>query len=403
MNIFIGILLLCALLGLWDKISGGKMGLAAEFDGGLASMASLALSIVGIYCIGVTAVRSNPEAIASFASRLPFDASVLIGSLLAPDLGGHAIAKELAATPALGIYSGVMVSSCLGALISFTLPIALTVIRREDTSLFMQGSVWGIVTIPAGVAVGALLIGLPVKELVRNLLPILLLCVCICLALIKAAEATIRVLSVVGNLVRIDSLVLFALVMLGLFLPACQIASDTLIFESLTIVAKIAVVVAGSMVAASLILRFFQKGIGRIAGWLGVNSYSVVGLIISLATCISMIPMMEKMDDRGKVMNAAFAVSGSFVLGGSWPSSPVWSPRRWYPPLLPPSWWAASARRPPPWHLRRNPATDPGNRHPWSKKTAVCSCPVKIRAGAGGCFVLRRGIVGLIFKLSQKI
>ena len=47
MNIFIGILLLCALLGLWDKISGGKMGLAAEFDGGLASMASLALSIVG--------------------------------------------------------------------------------------------------------------------------------------------------------------------------------------------------------------------------------------------------------------------------------------------------------------------------------------------------------------------
>lgn len=254
---------------------------------------------------------------ASFASRLPFDASVLIGSLLAPDLGGHAIAKELAATPALGIYSGVMVSSCLGALISFTLPIALTVIRREDTSLFMQGSVWGIVTIPAGVAVGALLTGLPVKELVRNLLPILLLCAGICLALIKAAEATIRVLSVVGNLVRIASLVLFALVMLGLFLPACQIASDTLIFESLTIVVKIAVVVAGSMVAASLILRFFQKGISRIAGWLGVNSYSVVGLIISLATCISMIPMMEKNGmTRGKVMNAAFAVSGSFVLGG---------------------------------------------------------------------------------------
>ena len=58
MNIFIGILLLCAFLGLWDKISGGKMGLAAEFDGGLASMTSLALSIVGIYGIGVTAVRA---------------------------------------------------------------------------------------------------------------------------------------------------------------------------------------------------------------------------------------------------------------------------------------------------------------------------------------------------------
>lgn len=255
----------------------------------------------------------------------------------------------------------------------------------------MQGSVWGIVTIPAGVAVGALLTGLPVKELVRNLLPILLLCAGICLALIKAAEATIWVLSVVGNLVRIASLVLFGLVMLGLFLPACQIASDTLIFESLTIVVKIAVVVAGSMVAASLILRFFQKGISRIAGWLGVNSYSVVGLIISLATCISMIPMMEKMDDRGKVMNAAFAVSGSFVLGGQLAFIASVEPPAVVSPLLPPSWLAVSARWPPPWRLHRSPELVPGNRHPWSKKTAVCPCPVKIRAGTGGCFVLRNG------------
>lgn len=68
MNIFIGILLLCAFLGLWDKISGGKMGLAAEFDGGLASMASLALSIVGIYASGSRRSGAIPEAIASFAS-----------------------------------------------------------------------------------------------------------------------------------------------------------------------------------------------------------------------------------------------------------------------------------------------------------------------------------------------
>ena len=51
MNIFIGILLIFALLGLFDKLFGGKLGLAAEFDSGLESMASLALSIVGVYCI----------------------------------------------------------------------------------------------------------------------------------------------------------------------------------------------------------------------------------------------------------------------------------------------------------------------------------------------------------------
>lgn len=48
-------------------------------------------------------------------------------------------------------------------------------------------------------------------------------------------------------------------------------------------------VVAGSMVAASLILRYFYNAIARIADRLGINAYSVVGLIASLATCISMI------------------------------------------------------------------------------------------------------------------
>lgn len=52
-----------------------------------------------------------------------------------------------------------------------------------------------------------------------------------------------------------------------------------LFFESLTIVIKIAVVVAGSMVAASLILRYFYNAIARIADRLGINAYSVVGLI----------------------------------------------------------------------------------------------------------------------------
>ena len=316
MNIFIGILLIFALLGLFDKLFGGKLGLAAEFDSGLESMASLALSIVGVYCIGVTAVKSNPEAIAAFAAHLPFDASILIGSLLAPDMGGYAIAKEMAATPALGIFSGVMVASSLGATISFTLPVALTTIRKEDTAPFMQGIVWGIVTIPAGVVAGALLTGLPMGDLIRNLLPILLLCAGICLCLLKAKDVTIRVLSALGNLVRIASLLLFALVMLGVFLPSYQIVSDDLFFESLTIVIKIAVVVAGSMVAASLILRYFYNAIARIADRLGINAYSVVGLIASLATCISMVPMLDKMDQRGKVMNAAFAVSGAFVLGG---------------------------------------------------------------------------------------
>ena len=43
---------------------------------------------------------------------------------------------------------------------------------------------------------------------------------------------------------------------------------------------------------------------------------AAVGLVLSLATSLSMLPLFGKMDRRGRVMNAAFSVSGAFALGG---------------------------------------------------------------------------------------
>ena len=46
MNILIAILLCFAFLGALDKIIGGKLGIAGEFDRGLAAMGPLCLSTV---------------------------------------------------------------------------------------------------------------------------------------------------------------------------------------------------------------------------------------------------------------------------------------------------------------------------------------------------------------------
>ena len=42
----------------------------------------------------------------------------------------------------------------------------------------------------------------------------------------------------------------------------------------------------------------------------------MVGLIANLVNSVSMLPMLPKMDRRGKLLNAAFSVCGGFVLGG---------------------------------------------------------------------------------------
>ena len=70
------------------------------------------------------------------------------------------------------------------------------------------------------------------------------------------------------------------------------------------------------MVAVQLALTHCKGILRRTADVLHVNEYAAIGLFISLATSISMLPLYEKMDRRGKLLNAAFSVSGAFCLGG---------------------------------------------------------------------------------------
>ena len=51
MNFFVLIMLGLCLLGLVDKILNNKLGLVEAFDRGLNSMGSIAMSMVGFYCI----------------------------------------------------------------------------------------------------------------------------------------------------------------------------------------------------------------------------------------------------------------------------------------------------------------------------------------------------------------
>ena len=316
MNALIAILLLFALLGAVDKIIGGKLGVAEEFDRGLAAMGPLCLSMSGVYCVAVAALGSHPEILSAWGSVLPFDPSILAGALLAPDLGGYPIASQLAATPALAAYSGAMLSSLLGCLISFVLPTSLGSLESHEVGGFMRGILWGIVAMPAALAVGRLLAGLPVPSLLANLWPVLLLCAILCLALRFAPRACIRVLSGLGLFVRAAGIVLFCIVVAGVFVPEWSMVPDTLVFEALTIALKCTVVVCGSTVACGLLLAHCGGIVDKLAGRLGMNRYAVAGLFVSVASSLSMLPLYSRMDPRGKAANAAFAATGAFVFGG---------------------------------------------------------------------------------------
>ena len=195
MNICIGVLLCFAVLGLADKILGGRLGVAAELDRGLAAMGSLSLSMTGIYCLIITAMSVLEGGLSAVSRALPFDASLAAGMLLAPDMGGWATASQLAANGALAAYSGLLVASTLGCLVSFTLPIALGSLEHYQIHGFMQGVVWGLIALPAGLVAGGLALGLAPLALARNLWPVLVLCALLVLGLAKAPRLCLGALA----------------------------------------------------------------------------------------------------------------------------------------------------------------------------------------------------------------
>lgn len=314
MNFCVAVLLCFALLGVLDEGLGGKLGVADEFRRGIASMGSLCLSMTGIYCM---TVKFTPY-LAQWLNgkNLPFDPSLPAGLLLACDLGGWTSASILAKTPELAVFSGLLAASTIGCLISFVLPVSMGSLKSYEKMGFMQGIVWGVIALPAGLLSGGILLGIPGAELMRNLWPVVLLCVVFCAALRFFPRICVGFLVGAGEAVRWLGLILFCVVVFGMFVPQYAVVELSVVEEVLVIVLRITAVVCGSLVASRLLLAKCGGWIDRAASLLGVNDYAVLGLLASLVSNLSMLPLYSKMDVRGKVMNAAFSVSGVFVLGG---------------------------------------------------------------------------------------
>ena len=316
MNIFILIMVFFAALGLLDMILGGKMGLSKQFEKGLTTMGGLALSVVGFYAICVSFVQNNAEAIAAKTAFLPFDPSLIIGCILAPDMGALGMTLNLARTQPLAVFSGALVAGGLGMTIAYQLPVFLAAVRREEIPALMQGFIFGLITLPPGLIIGGLILGLSIGTIALNMIPILVLCLLLIGAYFKFPNGTMKVLTVFGNIIRIASYIFFVLAVIGLFAPELALTDQALVKEILYMILRMVLVACGGMVLSHIILSRFDRQIGKVAEKLGVNSVAVVGLILSFTQSLAMLPLFSQMDRKGQILNAAFSVCGAYVVGG---------------------------------------------------------------------------------------
>ena len=237
------------------------------------------------------------------------------GTLLANDMGGAALAAELAVDPQAGMFGGLIVGSMMGVTIVFTIPVALGIIQESDQRFLALGVLAGIITIPIGSFVGGLVAGFPVMMVLKNLIPIVIIAALIAIGLWKFENAVIKGFTVFGKFVVIIITLGLAAAVVEKLTGLVLIPGMNPIEEGITIVGDIAIVLAGAFPLVLVITKVFKKplmGLGKI---LKMNDVAAAGLVATLANSIPMFGMLKDMDDRGKIINVAFAVSAAFVFG----------------------------------------------------------------------------------------
>ena len=275
----------------------------------------LALAMIGIICLAPVLANLLRPVVVPLYQFLGADPAMFAGTILANDMGGAPLAKELALTEQAGQFGGLIVGSMLGPTIVFTIPVGLGIIRAEDRRYLATGVLAGVITIPIGSFVGGLVAGFSVGMVVRNLIPIVIFAVLIALGLWRIPNGMVKGFQVFGRIIVIIITIGLAAAIIQKLTPLTLIPGMNPIEDGVLIVGDIAVVLAGAFPLVYVITKVFKKPLMKLGHVLGMNDVSAAGMVATLANNIPMFQMMHDMDRRGKVLNVAFAVSAAFVFG----------------------------------------------------------------------------------------
>ena len=141
-------------LGKFGKSIEGSGG---QFEEGFMAMGALGLAMVGMTALAPVLAHLLGPVIIPLYEMLGANPSMFAGTLLACDMGGFFLAKELAGGDvAAWLYSGLILGAMMGPTLVFSIPVALGIIEPSDRRYLALGVLAGIVTIPIGCIAGGL-------------------------------------------------------------------------------------------------------------------------------------------------------------------------------------------------------------------------------------------------------
>ncbi len=304
-----------AILGAIDRILNNRFGLGKEFEKGFDLLGPMALTMIGMLSLAPVIAEILKPAFSFFYSVFRIDPSVIPAAMLANDMGAAPLAREFAQNPLLGGFNGLIVSAMMGVNISYTIPVSLGIVKKENQKDMFTGFLCGFVTVPVGCFIAGLMLKIQPLLLLFNLLPLIIFAILISLGLVFFKDLCVRIFDILGKAITV-------IITIGLALALWQFLTGNIILEYLDtyenggiICLNAAAVLAGAFPFMHVISLILKKPLGIIAEKTGLKEASVLGFLFSSVSCLPTLGAMEKMDRRGIILNSAFIVSASFTFG----------------------------------------------------------------------------------------
>ncbi|MGN1007719.1 MAG: ethanolamine utilization protein EutH [Butyricicoccus sp.] len=331
-GVIVTIMMVFLVLGAIDKAQGNKRGYGAAFDEGFQAMGPLAIAMVGVIAAAPVLSMVLRPIVGPIYELLGSSPSVFATTLLLADAGGYSLAVELAGQDiVMGQFAGLIIGCTMGCILLFDIPVALTLMKKEDRPVLACGILVGVITAPVGCFVGGVVMNLTTDyhmnliTMLCSLLPVILVAGVLALGLWFKPTALMNGFSKFGAFVTglIAIFVAIAVVQekTGLRLPLFHLMVDagadgiSPLANSIEILGDIAFILLGAFPMVEWIKRHFGGALAKLGSKLGIDETASAGIVATLANNIPTFGMIQDMNPKGKLLNIAFASCAAFMFG----------------------------------------------------------------------------------------
>ncbi|WP_297977053.1 ethanolamine utilization protein EutH [uncultured Amaricoccus sp.] len=340
------IIMACAVIGAIASILDSDSSLGREFMAGLHAIGYIIIPVAGIMAAVPYLSRFVDMAIGPVFLTVGADPAMAATSVIAVDMGGYQLARELALSTEGWIMASIT-GFMAGATIIFSIPVGLAMLEKSDHKYMALGIMCGILAVPVGVLVSCLvltimqvnvrpeitttgeathLLALTMAGVARNIGPLIVFCLVLATFLKIFPTLMIRLFLAFGRVLyaAITLILVFSIVeyFTGFFTWAFGgwgfapiIADEGDKFRALEIAGYIGIMLSGAFPMVYLLQHFLEKPMERLGGRLGMSAAGTTGLLAASANVLAMFRLVKDMPPRDKVLCIAYAVCAAFMFG----------------------------------------------------------------------------------------